>query len=318
MIYSIFRSNQPFIALLFPLLAVIPVWLGYAFPLPATEDFAPLFPEYHTVIKENFWIGAILRWSAISLGALLTNRLLNQFDFLAEATHLPGLFYVVILCFYPVTDFRFLWAMVFFIMATTKLLRAPMSKRAASPLFESGLLIGVSSVIHPLFLLSCIVLPFASTIGRKPNLREFLLPWLGLAFFIWLFLGCMFLFWPLALKHIMEIEIFKSAPQLPPLNLMIASVLCTLFCLPLVNSYSGSTNKSRNEKTIFFISCVSLLSIAIGGYFVFTANLISLMAFPGAALLGFYFQTKSKRTRLKNLLFYLILAFFTLGGHLIG
>jgi len=305
MILNLYRSNQPVIAFSFPVLALIPAWLGLQNSDVIIQSWPTALSGLSAVFNAHLAVIFISNWLAISIGALLTNRIFNRFDFLSEASHLPGFFYVFIMCISRGLDPGILWGLVFFALAVTKLLTIPQSKKVITLALDAGLFLGIATLLHPLFILSGLMFPLTTFVGRKAGLREIVMPLFGTAFILWLFFGFTFIFFPENLdqfKNIASINILKQ--RIDSSTLLLAAFSLVL-CFPFLNSYASSTNKSRSEKTIFLITSFGLAFCIIVSILIPSGHWQSAFAFPSAIFFSFFFQIKTRKNLLKSAFFYL-------------
>lgn len=131
----------------------MPMFL-YPKPLSATQADAAL---YHGLVQTLLSFGsnaatlaALLAFALLYVQALMLTYLMNEFRMLAKPTYLPGAGYLLITTLLPEWSFLSspLVATTFILWTLIKLFRLYNVQVARSLLFNSGLLLGISSYIY--------------------------------------------------------------------------------------------------------------------------------------------------------------------------
>ena len=131
----------------------MPLFL-YPKPLAATQNDADL---YHGLVRMllstgpgNALLGAALAFVLLYIQALMLNYFMNEFRMITKPTYLPAMAYLLLTSLLPEWNFLSspLVATTFILWAIIKLFRLYNVQVARGPVFNIGLLLGISSYIY--------------------------------------------------------------------------------------------------------------------------------------------------------------------------
>jgi len=182
MLVRFFRSQQPFLLIILPVLSVL-LWVP-AFLHPVALPIKHEMPFYDLIampLSAYPLAATILAFFLIVLQAFLFNYTIDKYEITGKSSYLPALLYVLFTSFSPslLHLHPVLFANIFIILALNRVLGTYRSTSALSACFDAGFLIGIAS----LFYFPAIIILFFVMVGifilRPFSLREFTIIFLG-------------------------------------------------------------------------------------------------------------------------------------------
>lgn len=182
MFIRFFKSNNASALILLPLFALA-IW-AFGFISPAIVPVNHTMPLYE-LVGELFsnapWLGTFIAFILVVGEAFLLNYIVNENEVVSKQSYLPALFYILFIS--NNNDMLLLspplFANLFILFATHKLLTSYRKDNAFSQAFDAGFLISIAS----LFYFPCVVfLPLLGVgliLMRPFNWREWLISFIG-------------------------------------------------------------------------------------------------------------------------------------------
>ncbi len=318
MILRLFRSNQPTIALLLPLIGII-LWLpGWWLNQPPDYSVSLLGYLQLSYSEASGRIGIIVAFSMVLLGAFIFNNLFQSFDLIARRNQLPGLCYVIAFSWSPfmLQYSHLLIAILFILLVIRRLMLIYRQINVLRELFDVGLFIGLASLFYTpalLFLSGCWL---SLRVLRPFSIREVLMPVVGMITVALLFFGLDFLFKWDAIAHFNES--WHSIDRTFPVGIfdwfkyLIAGILffMTIVAAPsFMEALTRSTMRDRNLKIILLIFGVNTVALYVIFLMLsdFGSNVL-LLAFPVALMLVYAVADKRVNWMISGLFYTLLLA----------
>lgn len=182
MLVRFFRSHQPVLLLIIPLLAAV-LWLP-GFLHPATlviKHQMPLFEFFTKPLLAYPWAGAIVAFLLLLIQAFLFNYILYKYEITGKSTYLPVFIYLIFTSFSPallsLTPLSF--AGIFVLLALNRVLAIYRNTSALSPCFDAGFLVAIASLFYFPAVVLLIFLLIAVLVLRPFSGRELLIVLLG-------------------------------------------------------------------------------------------------------------------------------------------
>lgn len=251
MILKFFRTNQPIVLFIMPLIALI-LWGSNYFAMPHNAIGKPelntqirfLSPLLKMLLGENilsYIHGFLLGLSFLIIQSYLFNGLINKHEVFSKFTNLPVIIYLFIAFFlmYPVLFSGVIVANTFLLMAINTNYQLYRQYTAKDKAFNIGLLIGISILF---FLPYALLIPafFASITLMKPfNWREWVLLLMGV-----LFIQLMFVFFAFLINiniHTMYVaELINATPHsvTPAYNYLRNSLIYIYYLLFFISIFA--------------------------------------------------------------------------------
>lgn len=316
MILRLFKSNQPYVLIFLPLIALI-FW-GYAFfNYSGTEVQygGPLFNYLLSLTAHSNWLSSLISLIVVLLSAIILNGLYNQHEFTDRGNYLPALLFLFFNSFYialvGLTPIQF--ANLFILLVLRRILLMYHQNSVFSELYDSGALLGMASLFYPPILITFPFIWTALIILRPFFWREWILPVLGVITpYIFVFA---YYFWvdkSFEWQQFFQVESFTSPDDLEGYlifkwifgGLMLFITVAGLILF--LTKMSTSTINRKNKKQIFLSASFFLLLC-----FLYTSFLpgpsrteIALLSIPLAVFASVYFFSAS-RAILASIIFYL-------------
>jgi hypothetical protein len=273
MLTSLFRSSQPFALFLLPLITAA-LWLpGLIDPQPVSVEHAmPLYQLCASWMIDMPLTASIAGAVLVLGGALLVNFLVNAHEVLPRQTYLPALCYVVLMSCAPqqLTLHPLLFANIFLLLATHKLMNTYRRDTAFAQVFDAGFLISVGVLFYFPTIVLFPVIWVGLAVLRPFIWREWVISLLGLA--VPFLFVCVYYFWYDQLEYLWEDKVkypiinrfFQFTLTVPFIALLV--MLGWVFLLSagkLVTGIRVSKLKTKNSLLLLvwlsFFSAVSML-----------------------------------------------------------
>ena len=273
MLLKLYKSNQPFVLLFLPLLALV-FWIkSYIHPLDLSSYHYSLFSDRYNFLQIKFeWLNTTIALVMVFLGAVLLNSIANKQKFMDKENYLPAFFYVLFNSFYVGQLFLtpVLLANIFLLLSLQRFLNMYRQNIVFSECFDSGFLLAIAVVFYLPYLFLLPLIYIGLIIIRSFSWREWVLPLLGFLcvfflVFVWFFVfdlrlkPIMFdrpnIFLPLSLSHY---------PWVGYSFLIFSSIIVLLSFGALIPQYGKSSVQEKNAKLIF----IWLLFFMLGIFFI--------------------------------------------------
>ena len=266
---QIFKSNQPFIALVIPLICAVlllPIlFMGH-------EEFYTQNLYNITWIKKS-WILYLICLGAISASAMMVNRFLIKSNLYTVKNYIPAILYTVF------TSTLILWtgfewvivANVFLVLSLMHFFAFFSEISVLNAFFRSGFWLGISVIFMPTFIFFLPAYFFILIQNRTFKIKEWLVLIIGVAFpFIYFLSASLFLDESLFTGFEINISISQylneiKAGDWPYITYNILAGLAVLIGLfYFFRSYRKNVKKTliaRNSFLYIIISCIPILGI---------------------------------------------------------
>lgn len=316
MILRLFRSNQPALGFLYPLLAGI-LWLpGWWVNQPPDQQMTLL----QSPVFSSGWSDAIatgIAFAMVLAGAWLFNQLFQQFDLTERKNQLPGLCYVIAFSWSPyLLQFTFLLpGQIFVLLAVRRLMAVYRQPVVLRELFDAGIFAALAALCYLPFATLLIACWFSIGLLRPFQWREWFMPVAAFVVIGTIYFSLSYLFgWQTSLNGE---EMWQIPQRMVPLGLfagfkyMLAAILLLMTAASVpgfMGALQRSTMRNRNLKVILVIFGVAQTALYL--LMLFWPGLgsnVYLLAFP-VALMLVYAVADKKPNRIITLLFYLLLA----------
>lgn len=182
MIVNLFRHNQWFSILLL-LIAVMFFWSLLSFiPFHSSrlEEFAPFGLIIKLFIKPIF-IQRLLLGAFVFGQCVYVNKLVVNQKIISVNSLFPGVFYFLLLtCFTQSIQWSpVLISLSFTLFSVKKILTLYLNKEAYSTIFDAAVMIGISTIIHPPFIIFAPIILIGMSIFSQIEWRHWILSLIG-------------------------------------------------------------------------------------------------------------------------------------------
>jgi hypothetical protein len=185
MLISFFKQNQRG-----PLLLVIPViavllWIpgltNYTPPIMPSRPM-PLYEVFAVLLQGFFNLSTIFSLMLVIVGALIINRVTNNFDILPSRTNLPALMYVLLMSSYQ--DIQLMhpvaFSNIFLLLILDRICSIYLQKSIFSQAFDAGTLVALASFFYFPSVIFLLFIWISLLIIRPFRWREFVVSFFGL------------------------------------------------------------------------------------------------------------------------------------------
>lgn len=317
MILRVFRSNQPALALLLPLIGAV-LWLPSVW-LNQPPDFSTSLLAFIPFDPETAgWLWIMAAFILVLIGALLFNNLFQQYELIARRNQLPGLCYVIAFSWSPfLLQYSHLLAgLIFLLLAIRRMMGIYRQHNVVRELFDVGLFLGLAAVFYTPFLLFIPGCWFSISVLRTFSIREYLTPLIAILTILWLFAGLNYLFEWQALAHFKAswhlFERFIPVGIFGWFQYIIAAVLMlmTVVAAPsFIAALARSTMRDRNLKLVLLIFGINTAALYVLFLLLpqFGSN-VMLLAFPVSMMLVYAVADKAVNWMISSLFYLLVIS----------
>lgn len=176
MILKYFRTNQPAILLVLPLVSLI-FWAPHFFDFEnAFISRGFIFESFTGLQSASPWIFKISAFICVTLQALMINALLNNTEVFSKISHVPALIYVILgsMISHRGGMEPFIFSNFFILMALRSALQVYHQNSAIGITFNIGFWIGMAALFEPVCLILIIPAIVSVLILRAADWRELL------------------------------------------------------------------------------------------------------------------------------------------------
>ena len=319
MFLKLFKSSQPAIIFLVPLIGGL-LWINsflWPVPIPEIPFPMPLYAFVSGLINTHLWLSQLTALSFLILTAFLFARINTQFILLPARTYLPGIIFLIISSLYP--GMRYFHpavpAVLCIMLAIGRMFNSFKQDGLSYAFFESALLISVGSMFYAKAGLYLVVVWAGLVYLRSFRWREWIMSILGmilpyLLLIAWYYIDGQDLsqLWDSISQNLIpdaEYQYFIYPYSIFLLSLVIVTLLASF---RMMNMYQGLKVLVRQfSKVFFWLFLVTLILFSL----VYTGSpgLILFMSIPLAFVMSSYFF--SLRSKLVGeVIFMLLLASF--------
>lgn len=181
MILKYFRTNQPAILLVLPLVSLI-FWVPHFFDFEkAFISRGFVFESLPELSNLSPWVFKISAFICITLQAFMINALLNNTEVFSKISHVPALIYVILASMMSHRGGMepFIFSNFFILMALRSALQVYHQNSAIGITFNIGFWIGMASLFEPACLILIIPAIVSVLILRAADWRELLFIFIG-------------------------------------------------------------------------------------------------------------------------------------------
>lgn len=312
-----FRSNQPELGLLYPLVGLV-FWLpGWWIEHATTPELTLIWFSPNNPLHAGK-LGVAAGLIAVLLGAFLFNRIFQQYDLISRKNQIPGLCYVLAFSWSPllIQHNYLLYALVFVLLAIQSLMQIYRQHNVLGEVFNASILIGIATIIYIPAAAFIIAIWLSLIVLRSFNAREWLMPIAGIATVAALFFGVDYVFdWHAVRTLTEQVNINVQPLDSNPYEWTKYVTAALLFGLSLVaaprflHALSRSTTRNRNLKLVLLCFSVIMLGIYAALFLTpgFQSN-HSLLGFPLALALVYALADKRINWFVSGLFYILILS----------
>ncbi|MBL6658097.1 MAG: hypothetical protein ISR00_00240 [Flavobacteriales bacterium] len=298
MLVKTLKTNKPSAFISFFVLSLCLFILDFiASPSLQLESNHPIFSSVALFFNTNTWLSYTLVFVIGLLIAMGWNNLLTDRGVFKNITILPA-FILVLMS--SVFDISAIWVSYFIMLfVLNKLMSIYQKSKPYASLFDSGFLIGLSTIIYPLSILFFLLILVAVFIYSTINWRYFLIPLLGLLTPFLFAFTYGYYFDELSLLSQYFFNAFSFALPLFEwsVGLVIwSSVLGIIFLLSFKEMVDWLAMKNLRSRKAFYLFFAYSVCVFISLFFsAFDWNHLLLFGLPMSVLIANYFMFLHKK-----------------------
>ncbi len=172
----LFRTNNPFIVLLYPVYLLAFRLVYFIHPAAEQMGCSPGYQlfDFDGMLPPGSWLSLLAGAVLTGIQAIIVNQIVHANRFSKQKNHIAGALYIIIASFLP----SFLWfsafsvGFTFILLATQYHFAATGKEKAAADLFDIGFLLSLASLFFLPFLLLFLLFLLWQAILRPFSLRE--------------------------------------------------------------------------------------------------------------------------------------------------
>lgn len=314
MLTRFFRQDQPTAYFLFPVLVLL-LWPGSGTvgggPWDAAAGVAEQVVTGMPLYAPVRWLIALGPWAAFGVSLLLLlvvthglNRMANDAELFDRRNHLPVLLFPLLLAINPfgLVPGPALLGSLAVVWALGRTWTSMARKSVLSPLFDSGLLLGIAGLFYLPYTFLVVVIWATLSVTRPAHWREYLLPLLGMAVMLLLGWGAVHFIAPGLWQPMASMHFAPETPAVPErhwmYNVILIAVLMILAVSVLISFaavYTHSVMKEKNIRASFLAFAFAMGLLALFAWWLDKRVPPVLLALPAALLLS-YPLLQAKRT----------------------
>ena len=304
MLSGLFRSNQP--AVLLTLLVLVPaLFMGdLAGPVPRPGAGMVLFERLLLLLGPKAWVQGLFAMVLVLLLAVQLTALVNNADLADRRNHLPAFLFPVLLALFDRSALLdpALVGMPLVVWAMRRAWSISNNGPALSPLFDAGFLLGLAALFYLPYAFLVVVLWASVSVIRPFQLREYLVPVLGLAVVLYLTWGVLHLNGATPWRPLLTIAERGAAgtevQRTGLFRVLQYAVLVPVLLVALVDlaaSYQRGVMQVKNLRSSFLAWGAALTVVMIGVYLLNQAFPPVLLAAPLSVLCVHTFMGGGRR-----------------------
>ncbi len=311
MLLKFYRTNQPLILVLLPLIIVVLWFPGFTGDEGVyVKNSTPLF---RYIEPQNELLNRLAGMLFVLAGGLILNRTINRNEFFKKNTFLPSFFYVVLMSLYSDTTMLHPIAVsnLFIIMAFQRLANIHSQVSCKSEMFDAGFYITIASMFYLPSILYFPMIWMVWFVFRPFQVKEFLLPLLAVLVVAIYYLSSFLFFetmeaydWGNLFNSSMYITV--SNKKISTLLLVFVSLLSLFGAVEIVRKQFSNTMRFKKLTTSLFIFAVISFVLSAFLYLKTASSEVFLLMSPVYSVVLTYFFMYLKKEKLGEFLFFLI------------
>lgn len=281
----------------------ISAWVG-APPVYEVRQPMPLFQVISDLVSHlPEWLTYLILYALTTWQVFQINRLLEKHEVLYKNTYLPGLAYILLICFFPgfLTFHPIHLVNTLMLIAMDKMFRTYKNPAPGALIFDSFLIVSVAALIYLPAAALILLLFSALFMLRTASWRDLIIAITG--FVIPPFLTGVYLFWRGTLDRYLQ-PLMERAPSsfidiswMTRFDYRISLGFLLLFFLLTVirirsNFYKNVTRARVYQQVIFIYLGVSMATLAVAGSDALYR--FSILTVPLSVMFGYYFLATKK------------------------
>ena len=292
MLVRFFRSHQPVLLIIIPVLAAL-LWLpAFIHPLvPTVKHQMPLFELVVKPLLAYPWSCTLMAFLLLLIQAFLLNHIIDKYEITGKRSYLPVLLYIIFTSFSPglLRLHPVLFANIFILLALNRVLATYRNTSALSPCFDAGFLIAIASLFYfpaavlLIFILIAVLvlLPFSGRLWGIVVLG-FALPYIYVHTWYFLFDGLEYLWIDRVLFPIIDHDItFNSEMAQPYSELILFVVIAAVLSIGRGADVANRSVQHRSTMAVlrwlFLVGAMTLLITPGLNYIYFFVALLPLI-----------------------------------------
>jgi hypothetical protein len=318
MVISFFKSRQPFVNVLFILLAIV-IWsLNYS---RFTIETGNSFPFYRWLLKliapDHKFIYFLLGLTFVISQTIYLNFICSKHDVLYKSSYLPGLFYLLLMCSIPqfVSFNPALITNTILLFGLNKIFKLYKNESPLAWDFDACVLLSIATLFYFPSIIFLLLYAVGLIILRPFSWRDWVVGMMG--FIMPVFFVLLYYFLTDRLHEIRNLiysvaitdnlNIKNAVPQGYPFIILWTSVMFIISLLKLRMNFLKNTAKTRSYQWIilFFTAISVLMIIATPAEPLFR---FSILCIPLSIIISYYFLT-TKKVWITEPILYLLIAF---------
>ena len=290
MLLRLFKSNSPVMHLFTVAIAVL-LWLPiFSNPqwTPSITDGSIFFQNIRQLLLPNPWTAQIIAFVLMLIEAFLLLRIDLKFIIVEDKVIMPPLFYVLIVSMLA-RNYNVLPVMLANLLLMLTIMRTFNSERLSEQkryYFESGLLIGLGSLLFPPLMVMMLFVLATQFVIRYFDIREFLASVLGFVLPTFFYIFGMFMFDEQDLFWARLGQVFDTQEFTLHLNIVQICAICymALFALIALIVMSQYIRMYKVTTRKYFMLFFWLIIISVAGFFAVPCAGLTMLAFLAIAL----------------------------------
>lgn len=316
MFIRFFKSNQQATLFALPILTFLLWVMGFKNHVVLSNlNGMPLYKVLLVSNGSGAWIFyKILAFVLVVVEAIYLNLVLNFHEVLYKRSHLPSLFYCILMSlFVPFLNLNAVLAINFLLILLLDKILLLYKSNTLTIAFEGSLIIGLCSLIYFPSIVYCIMLFLGLLILRTFSWRDFIGSLIGLLLPYYFF--SIYLFWvdglgdfwlkliPSFFNHSIKLGFNLAAPQ--KVLMLTYAALLVLSLFKLQTNYFKNTIKVRNFQIV-----IGLFLIISASSFVLCPIIqiehLCIMAIPSSIFISYYFLSVKNRLMLELVFLFIL------------
>lgn len=213
MLLNLYKSNQPLILLVLPIIALL-IW----FPSFSANNFVDIVnttPVFNFFVTKSHYFNQFIALSLLIITAIVLNTTINKNEFFQQNIFLPSLIFVLLISILPASNtlHPILFSNLFLALSFRRLITIHSQVSCKSEIFDVSLLLLVSGLFYPPSFLFSPIIWITLMIFRPFQWKEWIAPFLAFGIFLIYFFAS-FLFTDKTsyyeIANILESSIYKN------------------------------------------------------------------------------------------------------------
>lgn len=293
MLLKYLNSNRPAVLFLLPFFA-LSIWLPML--IYEKQGQANMVTHYSFFLQKDLLLngipGFISALSCMVFTGILLNRIIINSELSAKTSHIYAFMYVLAETALR-TDYGFYsWQLgqLFIVASLWPLLKISNQRQVINLTFESGLLIGIASLIYPPSLLIVFIIPFFLQAFRPFNWREWFFPLIGMGLILLFYITyCLLVNKPFYLLYLFLKFNYSDFFYAQPGSLILFALVVIVACLHYISMAQRAVIHARKQRTVMiylFLGTSGLITLLNLGGVIYANYFICLV--PATLFAGHY------------------------------